>query len=186
MAGRREVDCVYVKRRTSSIKIMSTQFKLFTLSISKAVEEEASLNLFLRQHRVLNVHREFVQDKHNSHWSLLVEYLAAVDNSPQAASKETGKSRVDYKEVLSPEDFAVFVKLRDWRKQQAEESAVPVYTIFTNQQLAEMVTLRVTSKTRLRDIDGVGDARLGKYADVILPILQQELGLLKKEDEASG
>ena len=61
-----------------------------------------------------------------------------------------------------------------------------MYTIFTNQQLAEMVTLRVTSKTSLREVDGVGDARLSKYADVILPILQQELGSLKKEDEANG
>jgi superfamily II DNA helicase RecQ len=165
---------------------MSTQFKLFTLSISQAVEEEASLNLFLRQNRVLTVHREFVQDKHNSHWSLLVEYLSDNGDSLQTQGKEAGKSRIDYKEVLSPQDFAVFVKLRDWRKQQAEQSAVPVYTIFTNQQLANMVTLSVTSKTRLRDIDGVGDARLGKYADVILPILQQELGSLKKEDEANG
>jgi superfamily II DNA helicase RecQ len=165
---------------------MSTQFKLFTLSISQAVEEEASLNLFLRQNRVLTVHREFVQDKHNSHWSLLVEYLSDNGDSLQTQGKEAGKSRIDYKEVLSPQDFAVFVKLRDWRKQQAEQSAVPVYTIFTNQQLANMVTLRVTSKTRLRDIDGVGDARLDKYADVILPILQQELGSLKKEDEANG
>jgi len=55
---------------------MSTQFKLFTLSIGQAVEEEASLNLFLRQNRVLTVHRESVQDKVNSHWSLLVEYLS--------------------------------------------------------------------------------------------------------------
>ena len=55
---------------------MSIQFKLFTLSVRDAVENEARLNLFLRQHRVLNVHREFVQDKVNSHWSLLVEYLS--------------------------------------------------------------------------------------------------------------
>ena len=126
---------------------MSTQFKLFTFSISQAVEEEASLNLFLRQNRVLTVHREFVQDKHNSHWSLLVEYLSDNGESPQTRGKEAGKSRIDYKEVLSPQDFAVFVKLRDWRKQQAEESAVPVYTNFTNQQLANMVTLRMTNRS---------------------------------------
>ena len=41
---------------------MSIQFKLFTLSVRDAVENEARLNLFLRQHRVLDEHREFVQD----------------------------------------------------------------------------------------------------------------------------
>lgn len=165
---------------------MSIQFRLFTLSVSQAIEEEVNLNLFLRQNRVLTVHREFVQDQVNSHWSLLVEYLAGGGTPLQTQGKETNKSRIDYKEVLSTQDFAVFVKLRDWRKQQAEESGVPVYTIFTNQQLAEIVTFRVTSKTQLREVDGVGDARLGKYADVILPILKQELGSLKKEDEANG
>ena len=44
---------------------MSLQFKLFTLSVDQAVEDENSLNLFLRQHRVLKVHREFVQDQQN-------------------------------------------------------------------------------------------------------------------------
>ena len=85
---------------------MSIQFKLFTLSISDAVEEEASLNLFLRQHRVLNVHRELVQDKVNSHWSLLVEYLSDGGAPLQTQGKESGKSRIDYKEVLSPEDMS--------------------------------------------------------------------------------
>lgn len=118
--------------------------------------------------------------------SLLVEYLSGGGDSLQTQAKERVKNRIDYKQVLSPEDFAVFVKLRDWRKQQAEEFGVPVYTIFTNQQLAEMVTLQVTSKTQLRDIDGVGDARLGKYGDAVLPLLQKELGPLKKEDEANG
>ena len=80
---------------------MSIQFKLFTLSVRDAVENEARLNLFLRQHRVLNVHREFVQDKVNSHWSLLVEYLSEGGSSLQTQGKETGKSRIDYKQVLT-------------------------------------------------------------------------------------
>jgi superfamily II DNA helicase RecQ len=126
---------------------MSIQFKLFTLSAFEVTQDESSLNLFLRQHRVLKVHREFVQDQQNAYWSLLVEYLDSAQGLSEGDRKSTSKSRVDYKEVLSPENFAVFAKLRDWRKQQAEEGGVPVYAIFTNQQLAEMVTLRVTSKT---------------------------------------
>ncbi|MFT5260115.1 MAG: superfamily II DNA helicase RecQ [Gammaproteobacteria bacterium] len=165
---------------------MSNQFKPFFLSVGHSVEGEISLNKFLRQSRILKVHREFVQDKQDSHWRLLVEYIDGVGEDAGGAGKPTGKNRIDYKEVLSPEDFTVFVKLRDWRKQQADEAGVPVYTIFTNQQLAEMVTLRVISKTALRDIEGIGDARVKKYADAVLPVLQQALGEHKKDDEASG
>lgn len=70
---------------------ISTQFKLLTLSVSQAVEEEVNLNLFLRQNRVLTVHREFVQDQHNSHWSLLVEYLSGVGTSLQTQRKICGR-----------------------------------------------------------------------------------------------
>lgn len=150
-----------------------------------AFEDEEKLNIFLRQNRVLNVHREFVQDQQNPHWCLLVEYLNPANSPSGTTGKTTGKNRIDYKELLSPGDFAVFAELRDWRKQQAEESGVPVYAIFTNQQLAEMVTLRIVSKTGLRDIEGVGESRVKKYADAILPVLQQTLGQ-KSENEKGG
>ena len=64
---------------------MSIQFKLFTLSAFEVTQDESSLNLFLRQHRVLKVHREFVQDQQNAYWSLLVEYL----DSAQACLRAT-------------------------------------------------------------------------------------------------
>jgi hypothetical protein len=40
---------------------------------------------------------------------------------------------------------------------------VPVYTIFTNEQLAQMVQSRATTKAALEKIAGVGDARIEKY-----------------------
>ena len=51
-----------------------------------------------------------------------------------------GKQRVDYKEVLSPADFALFAKLRDWRKATAEQEGIPVYAVLTNEQLAAIAT----------------------------------------------
>jgi hypothetical protein len=38
---------------------------------------------------------------------------------------------VDYKEVLKPEEFEVFSRLREWRKGVAEKEGVPVYTVLT-------------------------------------------------------
>jgi len=59
---------------------MLLQFKLFILSARNAPEDEEKLNVFLRKNRVLNVHREFVQNEQNPHWSMLVEYLESVSN----------------------------------------------------------------------------------------------------------
>ncbi|OQX16461.1 MAG: hypothetical protein BWK76_11595 [Desulfobulbaceae bacterium A2] len=40
----------------------------------------------------------------------------------------------------------MFARLREWRKARAEAEAVPVYTIFTNDQLAEIVRLRCSTQ----------------------------------------
>jgi ribonuclease D len=64
---------------------------------------------------------------------------------------------VDYKEVLKPEEFEVFSRLRDWRKNVAEKEGVPVYAVLTNEQLAQMVQKQVKSKAGLE-----GDRRRGR------------------------
>lgn len=148
------------------------QFRFLAISATGDAESEEDLNRFLRSHRVLAVHREFVSQGENSYWALTVEYLEGPTVGSAGAGK-AGGSRVDYKQILSPEDFAVFVKLRQWRKAAAEEDGVPVYTIFTNEQLAEIVRLRVESKAALGKIEGIGEGRLKKYADAVLQVLSE-------------
>ncbi len=73
--------------------------------------------------------------------------------------------------MLSPEDFAVFSKLREVRKALAERDAVPPYAVFTNEQLAAMVTGKVTTPAALAKLDGVGAARIEKYSAPMLAVL---------------
>ena len=47
----------------------------------------------------------------------------------------------------------------------AKDEAVPVYMIFTNEQLAQMVRLEARSKADLDKITGVGEARIQKYGE---------------------
>ncbi len=141
---------------------MSLQYKFFTISTRSILADEELLNRFLRQNRVLTIHREFVHDGINSCWSLAIEYLSGDNQTTGQPSVRSGKNRVDYKEVLSPEDFGVFAKLREWRKEKAGETGVPVYTVFTNEQLAQIAIKGILSKTGLREIDGIGESRIKK------------------------
>jgi superfamily II DNA helicase RecQ len=116
----------------------------------------------------LAVKKEFVADGENSFWTFCVEYLESVG----AAGAWPGKGpKVDYKEVLKPAEFEVFSRLREWRKAVAEKEGVPVYTVLTNEQLAQIVRKKVGSKAALKDIDGVGEARVEKYAEAVLKVL---------------
>ena len=133
---------------------------------------QEDLNRFLRSHRVLTVHREFVAQGDNSFWALAVEYLeGAAASGPGSGDGRGGKQRVDYKEVLSPEDFALFAKLRDWRKATAEQKGIPVYAVLTNEQLATIATKRPETAAQLREVEGVGEGKAGKYAEGVLGIV---------------
>ena len=144
------------------------QLKLFVLPIKNLGAAEAEMNAFLRGHRVLAVKKEFVADGENSFWSFCVEYL---DGAGAGALPPGGRPKIDYKEALKPEEFEVFSRLRDWRKTVAEKEGVPVYVVLTNEQLAQMVQKKVNSKTGLKEIEGVGDARVEKYGEVLVQLL---------------
>ena len=120
------------------------------------------LNQLLRRGRIASVRKEFVSHGEHSFWAFCVEYL---DTALQTQDRNRGgnTSKIDYKEVLSEVDFAAFVRLRELRKVIAEKEAIPAYAIFTNEQLAAMVTGKCDTLTALGTIPGVGAARIEKY-----------------------
>ncbi len=162
--------------------VMSLQYKFFMINAIEPQESEDELNRFLRSVRVVNVQREFVAHGDSPFWFLSVEYLFNQSGNVRDDVRSDRKSKIDYKEILSDDDFAVFVKLRDWRKKVAEEYAIPVYTIFTNDQLAQISQKRVMEKVSLQQIPGVGDARVKKYGDDVINIVRNPTH--KKSDEA--
>jgi ATP-dependent DNA helicase RecQ len=72
---------------------------------------------------------------------------------------------------LSPEDEAVFEKLRAWRKASAAEQGIPAYTVFHDATLRSIAVARPGSLRELSGINGVGEAKLAKYGQHILDLL---------------
>lgn len=142
-------------------------YKIFRLSAHGLDGGEVELNRFLAGGRIASVQKEFVAAGADSYWSFCVE---TVDGAESAGRKAVA-AKVDYREVLSEADFAVFSSLRVIRKELAEKEAVPAYQIFTNEQLAQMVTMKVRDRAGLEKIAGVGAARLEKYAAPFLEAL---------------
>jgi superfamily II DNA helicase RecQ len=98
------------------------------------------LNSYLSRHRVAGVTQYLAGSAGGSMLVFVVETVA-----PPADGQFGGRAKIDYRAELSEEEFAVFSRLRAWRKQAADAEAVPVYTLFTNAQLAEMARRRVGS-----------------------------------------
>lgn len=147
---------------------MKLQF--FTVPAKFPEEAQQALNSFFAQHRVLTVDKQFVNLGEESYWSICVTTLQGTVPNP---AKTVGKrEQVDYKEILGERDFALYVQLRNLRKMLSEQEGIPAYALFTNEQLAEMVTQRVTTLAELAQIEGIGKARLEKYGKRFLEVLQ--------------
>jgi len=153
---------------------MTTQFTFFRVHKENVADATAELNHFLRAHRIVNVDRQFVADGEKSCWFFCVEYFEGGQADSSSPTGQQQRARVDYRDVLSAPDFALYSKLRDKRKALAEAEAVPPYTIFTNEQLAEMVTSKADSLAALRKINGIGEARVTKYGADFLRIMNDE------------
>jgi superfamily II DNA helicase RecQ len=148
-------------------------YRFFQVPVRNSGAAEEELNRFLRGHRVLSVDRRWVDLGTESYWSFCVDYLESVQTSAPGAHPAGGtRGKIDYRELLSPEQFAAFVKLRELRQTISKDEAVPVYVIFTNEQIAAMVQKGVASKADLGRIDGVGEARIQKYGDRFLACLK--------------
>ena len=90
---------------------------------------------------------------------------------------------MDYKEILSAEDFADLCPPAGSPQELAGTEAIPVYAVCTNEQLAEMAKSRAATLADLKKIDGFGDAKAEKYGETFLLAIREEVG---RTDEAGG
>lgn len=128
------------------------------------------LNRFLSAHRVLNIRYEFVQNGLNSLWAVCVVY-ARVDEAPSGGTAGA-KSIVDYRDVLPDDQFQLFVKLREARNARAVADGIAPYNVFNNEHLADMIRRDIRSLAELKKLPGVGDARVKKYGQDFINMLQ--------------
>jgi len=166
--------------RSGRFLFLKMALRFFTIPVRAPAEAERELNAFLASHRVLTVERRFVDAGENSLWAICVDFLAGAP--AEEAGARVRENKIDYKQVLTPAQFDVFARLRDVRRALAEKEGVPIYAVFTNEQLAEMVKSRATSKAALGRINGVGEARVEKYAGAILAVL----AAARPEPDAAG
>lgn len=143
------------------------QYKFFNIPARNPAEAEEELNKFLRAHRVVAVHRNFLPDGEASCWCCCVEYLVSGGSTGPAFQHEA-RGKVDYRELLSDEEFRRFTVLRECRKALAVEDAVPAYAIFIDEQLAEIAKLHEITPAGLKTINGVGEKKVEKYAERLI------------------
>jgi superfamily II DNA helicase RecQ len=147
---------------------MKIQFAVFLVPLIPESPEQDALNSFIRGHRIIEVHKQLITGQAGMVWSFLLEYF------DETRKEQSGKQGVDYKEILSAEDFTVFSRLRELRKKLAEAEAVPIYAVFTNEQLAAIAKAKPENDSQLQNIPGIGQARVAKFGHAVLLSIREK------------
>ena len=148
------------------------KYEFISIPALDPAKAQGRLNQFVAQHRVVQVDRHFTAHASAPFWAVCISYVEGDAPAGPTSGASARRAKVDYREVLSPEDFVVFVKLREVRKAEAAKAGVPLYSVFNNEHLAEMVRQRMGSKADLGSLANVGEARLDKYAEPFVQALQ--------------
>ncbi|MDR2553335.1 MAG: HRDC domain-containing protein [Treponema sp.] len=138
-----------------------TQYRSFFISPFGEVSVTDELNSFLTSHRIVNVEKRLIDGERGTGWLFLVEFGSDVKN-------QTSAQRVDYRDILTAQEYALFDTLRALRKELAEKQGLPVYAVFTNEHLAGMVKKKAASPKDLAALPGVGEARVKQYGGQFL------------------
>lgn len=145
-----------------------SQFKTFVLPSESDANTESGLNAFLRSHRIVSITKAY----DGGVWRFCIEWLDEIRGDLSGRGVRYAE-RVDYMKILPPNEFSVFAKLREKRKELAQGAAVPPFTVATDAQLAEMAKIKEPSLSSIGKIDGIGEARLKSYGEAFLSVLTE-------------
>ena len=104
----------------------------FFISPFSEPSSSAGLNNFLKSHRIINVEKRLIDGERGTGWVFLVEYKESEDDK----STYTMSSKVDWRDVLNPCQFAVYDLLRKTRKEIGDKTKNPLYGILSKEQLS--------------------------------------------------
>lgn len=94
---------------------------------------------------------------------------ALIENSVPTSKKRKAK------EVLSPDSIPhpeLYSLLRSWRYEKASELAIPVYMVFSQKALIELVNYLPTESVTLQLINGLGSRKIEQFGADIIQMIQ--------------
>lgn len=158
------------------------QIKVFHVPVAENGEMLAELNRFLAGNKILEVNNQFCQSTGGGCWSFCVKYLP--QTQPGQVPLPNTRSKVDYKEVLSQEEFEIFAKLRECRKAIAAEDGIPPFAVFVDEELAGLSRLSEITITSMKTVHGIGDKKAERYGKRLVTMFNGMVQAEKTKNES--
>lgn len=91
--------------------------------------------------------------------------------SRRAQRKEAAE---EFEETASPETLELLARLKQWRLVTSRSAKIPPFSVFIDQTLRDIATVKPKTLRQLRVISGVGDIKLDRYGADVLALVRGE------------
>jgi hypothetical protein len=165
-------------RSFSSDSMLAKVITLIFNSVVNAFDDEP-LREFIKDKEVHSIRDYFFIKNDSPYLAMVVTY--SMPAQPPLQTKSETKKDESWRELITERDVPLFNTLRDWRNERAKKEGLSPYIVFTNRQLATIVSTRPNSLTKLAEVEGIGKVKTEKYGKDILKLLAQPLEEQKQE-----
>jgi hypothetical protein len=104
-------------------------FRVFLIPVLYGEDATEELNAFIASHRIAHIERKWIDQGTQSAWAFCVEYMLASPALSSNPRSQISRNRIDYKTILSPDEFTIFSLLRELRKELSQQEGVPVFVV---------------------------------------------------------
>jgi len=151
------------------------QHKIFTIPLIGGEHINDEMNAFIRANKTLNVEKQLLQTPNGWFWAFCIQFTQGQNNNSNYRTE-----KIDYMQILTGKPLELFNKLKEIRKQLAQKDGIPVYAIFSNDELAGIAQLPEITPANIKNIKGIGQNKVKSYANTVCTMLNPV------SDEKSG
>ena len=143
--------------------------RIFTIPFSEETQtfHDDLIIQFCTNKRVHKIETRFFVRNSMPYWTVAIHYGQILAEEKVRVS---GGPADEYS--LDDQQKALLIRLKEWRKEEADRQHFPVYLIATNAHLALAIRNKCTTLESLKLIKGFGKAKIEKYGKAITGIIK--------------
>lgn len=145
------------------------KLKIFTLRLDPMTGQfdDRELAEFQMGKDVIELSEHFLVHEKTPTLALVLRYREL----PDAARPSADAARKDWRAELDVDAKRMYDELRLWRGRKAKHEGIPPYLILNNRELAELAMRKPASISKLREIEGIGEAKSARWGEELLALL---------------
>lgn len=143
---------------------MQIQVFKIRLELGLLAQDQENLNDFLQKVNFKKSSTQFIEEDDQKYWSVIVHY-------EEHETEELPKLNRKSFEELEEKDKKVYLFLKQWRAEKAEQLKMKNFMICHNSELIDIAQYRPSNLDELQQIKGFGKQKTDKFGEDILALL---------------